>query len=381
MSVLDFHPITPAPPAPTPPPSRKTKRRRSSGARLTGPVTVAQPDRYEPPATVRELCARFQVYADKKYRKPNGEPTGEAENFAQAFRALEYTIIALDSTLGATGTDDDDRPVRCLFDADPNDIEPDDLEAVGRVMIASDLAIDTINGRLRRIKQAFRWGVGKRYVDKSVLTGLEAVEKLLPGQCDARVSDPKLPVPDDTYKATVAAAMRDGEHNLALALQLQYHTGMRSGELIQMAGSMIDQSRRPWVYEVPRVQANTPRGVKGHKTDRHKRRLVALFNPARELLTGRIQFVMPFAAEKPLLLNGHRAWTPNSYRTKLIRICERHGIPEWTPHDLRRSFATRMEAAYGVQVAQLLLGHSSPRTTEGYVERDLAAAFAKLEAG
>jgi integrase len=42
------------------------------------------------------------------------------------------------------------------------------------------------------------------------------------------------------------------------------------------------------------------------------------------------------------------------------------GIPIVTPHDLRRTFATRALRQLPVVVVQKLMGHSSPTTTAGY---------------
>jgi hypothetical protein len=39
--------------------------------------------------TVEELIARFARHAETYYRKPDGTPTSEADNFRQAFRPLE----------------------------------------------------------------------------------------------------------------------------------------------------------------------------------------------------------------------------------------------------------------------------------------------------
>lgn len=49
-------------------------------------------------------------------------------------------------------------------------------------------------------------------------------------------------------------------------------------------------------------------------------------------------------------------------------------IPRWSPNQLRHNFATRMRKEFGIEVARVLLGHSSLSTTEVYSERDAVLA-------
>ena len=46
----------------------------------------------------------------------------------------------------------------------------------------------------------------------------------------------------------------------------------------------------------------------------------------------------------------------------------------WSPNQLRHSRATELRERYGIEVAQNVLGHSDPRTTAIYAERDYATA-------
>jgi integrase len=44
----------------------------------------------------------------------------------------------------------------------------------------------------------------------------------------------------------------------------------------------------------------------------------------------------------------------------------------WTPNRLRHSFATEARSKYGLEAAQVLLGHSRADITETYAQRDMA---------
>lgn len=46
----------------------------------------------------------------------------------------------------------------------------------------------------------------------------------------------------------------------------------------------------------------------------------------------------------------------------------------WSPNQLRHSRATLIRERYGIEAAQTVLGHSDPRVTEIYAERDYAMA-------
>jgi site-specific recombinase XerD len=49
-------------------------------------------------------------------------------------------------------------------------------------------------------------------------------------------------------------------------------------------------------------------------------------------------------------------------------------IPRWHPNQLRHAFATTVRREYGLEAAQVLLGHSKCDTTQVYAERTEALA-------
>ena len=46
----------------------------------------------------------------------------------------------------------------------------------------------------------------------------------------------------------------------------------------------------------------------------------------------------------------------------------------WSPNQLRHTRATRIREKYGIEAAATVLGHSDPRMTEIYAERDFEMA-------
>lgn len=60
-----------------------------------------------------------------------------------------------------------------------------------------------------------------------------------------------------------------------------------------------------------------------------------------------------------------------------IEKAERAGlaVPHWHPHQLRHTFATETHRMYGVEAAQVALGHARADVTQVYAERNLELAM------
>ena len=54
--------------------------------------------------------------------------------------------------------------------------------------------------------------------------------------------------------------------------------------------------------------------------------------------------------------------------------CKAAAVPHWHPHQLRHSHATEVRRQFGLEAAQVALGHAQAAVTEIYAERDLALA-------
>jgi integrase len=71
---------------------------------------------------------------------------------------------------------------------------------------------------------------------------------------------------------------------------------------------------------------------------------------------------------------SNMGYTTTSYRRAIACACKRAGVPQWFPHQLRHSAATRLRKEFGLDAARAVLGHSSPVVTEVYAELDSAKA-------
>jgi integrase len=340
--------------------------------------------------TVVELCAAFMRHAKDYYRRPDGEPTGEAENYGTLVRRLKVIY-------GRT------RVV---------DFGPLSLKAVRQQLIDAGMARNTINQAVNRIRHIFKWGVENELLPSSVLHSLQAVSGLRYGRCGARETEPVKPVPD----AFVDAVLPHVSPTVAAMIQLQRVTGMRSGEVTALRGCDINTAGKVWVYE-PKLHKTAWRGHQRHvflgpraqqiiksflKADTE----ACLFSPVESLL--RIHEAR-HAKRATRLDRGNRpgsnrvrrpkraagdAYTTHSYcravtygiqAANRARLAEAkvNGVdadkvelvPHWHPHQLRHNAATVLRREHGIETARVILGHRSASVTEIYCEMDTARAI------
>lgn len=337
----------------------------ANGRRLPAPASGSD-------LTVNELVLPYLRHADVYYVK-NGKPTVEPGNIRLAIR-----------------------PLCQLYGHTPaREFGPVALKAVRRAMAEADICRSEINRRIGRIVRAFKWAVSEELVPPSVHQALQTVPGLRRGRTDVRESEPVRPVPD----AFVDAIQPFVARQVWAMDELQRLTGMRPGEVTSMRSCDIDTSGRVWTY--------TP---SEHKTEHHgKERPVYLGPRAQAILKpwlrtdltafifspreameerkirmrqGRKTPVRPSqrsrAKSRPKKTPGER-YDTDSYRWAIAYGCKRAGVPKWHPHQLRHNAATWLRKEFGLDVARVILGHSSPAVTEIYAEVDQAKAIAVME--
>lgn len=63
-----------------------------------------------------------------------------------------------------------------------------------------------------------------------------------------------------------------------------------------------------------------------------------------------------------------------AYPAAIRRAASKAGVPPWHPNQLRHLYATQVRKQFGLEAAQVLLGHSRADVTQVYAERDGALA-------
>ena len=65
----------------------------------------------------------------------------------------------------------------------------------------------------------------------------------------------------------------------------------------------------------------------------------------------------------------------DSYRSAIEYAIAKVGVAHWHPHQLRHNCATRIRRDFGLDAAQVILGHKSAAITEVYAELDRTKAI------
>jgi integrase len=322
-----------------------------------------------PDLTVNEVIVAFWQHAEQHYRREDGSPTGEADNFRDALRPLK-------ALYGHTAA---------------RDFGSRALRAVRKEMVKSGLSRGVVNARVNRVRRVFKWAASFELVRPSVYEALRTVAGLQRGRSEARETDGVTPVSEEHVRAAVPFLPAP----VRAMVQLQLLTGMRVGEVIVMRAIDLNTGGPVWTYRPA-----------SHKTGhRGKERVVYLGPQAQEvirpflttdlhafLFSPRAAVAARNAAARarrktkptpsqlarrskanPKRSPGDR-YRPRTYRQAVRRACKKAGVPAWSPLQLRHTAATLIRAKYGLEAAKAILGHTKVETSQIYAERDLDKA-------
>jgi integrase len=247
-----------------------------------------------------------------------------------------------------------------------------------------------VNHQIARLKRLFAWGVSQELVPPSVVEALRSLSGLRKGKTVARESGRIVPV----EVATVAATVAKMPPTLAAMVRLQEVTGMRSDNLCSIRPMDLDRSGPVWRYTPAR-----------HKGAWRGNGLVVFLGPQAQTILGpylerdpagycfspaeawaqrsaarraaRKTPVQPSQlnrrAERRKRPHGAR-YSVETYRKAVKYACRLAGVPAWKPHQLRHNAGTTIRSRYGLEAAQVYLGHSRADVTQIYAERDLGLA-------
>jgi integrase len=253
------------------------------------------------------------------------------------------------------------------------------------------LSRNTINGHVRRIKQVFRWGVENEKVRPETLTALEAVSSLRKNRSEAKETKPVDPVPLKDIEAIRPHVSRQ----VWAMVQLQLLTAARPGEIVGLRPCDIEMEGAVWVASLG-----------GHKTAHRGKDRELYFGPkaqavlrpfllrdagaflfsALEAERERYTRMSESGKKQPRRENQKpnpretdrrigECYTVGSYYAAIQRGCEAAGVTPWSPHRLRHTAATDIRRQFGIEAAQVILGHSEISTTQIYAEKNRAAAL------
>jgi integrase len=347
----------------------------------------------EPDAlSVNELMVAFLEHAERHYRRADGTNTSELRDYKLS-----------------------NRPLRELYGTLPvAKFSPLKLKAVRQKMIDAGLSRNVVNQRVGRLVRAFKWGVGEELVPESVWRALTTVRGLEKGRSAARETEAVAPVAAEVVEATLPYLLPP----VRAMVELQLVTGMRPGEARIMRACDLDTTGDVWLYKPAhhktrhkgkeRVVAIGPRGQEIVKPFLKLDTQAYLFSPRdalawrwREQRRKRKTKVQPSQVSRRRQAPRKRlgdCYTMTAYAHAVAKAvkaanaaaaceeckplkpedrcdaCKANAIPHWHPHQLRHTHATAVRRRFGLEAAQVALGHSQAQITEIYAERDAALA-------
>jgi integrase len=371
--------------------------------------------------TINELLVGYLRHCDSYYCRTDGSPTGQAEQVQYALRpVMERYGHTLARNFGPLG-----------------------LKAVRAAMVESGLSRKVVNQRIGIVRQFFKWSVAEELVPGSVYEALRAVAGLQPGRTTAAEHKPVRPADTAQIEAAlpfmpppVVALVRLQRLSGARGGEL---IGMRTADIDRSGpvwvyrppqhknswrtrtreiffGPKAQEVLRSWLERSPdgplfspaaaEVKRNAPR-AEGRRTPRwpsHNRNAAARRAKRRRRAIGEHYSTAAYrqaierACEKAHPLPEHlqrvlvklprggcRRETPAEWRVRLgvdgqAEVRRWRNAHTWTPHQLRHAAATAIRKEYGIERAQIILGHSSAFTTEIYAEADREQARAVVGA-
>jgi integrase len=310
---------------------------------------------------------------------------------------MKEIILGYHSHLAATSPEIADkvtqalRAVREMYGNTPAaKFGPVAFKALRLKMIEAELAITTIRDRMGVVRRMVAWGVENEMLPADALQRIKAVAGLRVGRDKVKPSKKVAPAPGEHVEAILPHV---GPVVRAM-IEVQALTGMRPQEIRLIRTGWIDRTGDLWIYRPVRHKTadlgkvrEIPLGPKAQeilKTFLKADPDAPLFSPAesraaflRDQRARRKTKIQPSQQDRrkknPRRKPG-AMYTRDSYKSAIERGCAKAGVPVFRPNQIRHAFATRIRREYGLEAAQVCLGHSKADVTEIYAERNLALA-------
>lgn len=319
------------------------------------------------------------------------------------------------------------KPLRDLYaDHEAASFGPTGYKAVRQVMIEAGLSRQGINSRMKKVVRAFKWAASEGRIPAAVFDTLKLIPSLKAGRTVAPDTEPVTPVDDDVVEATVKSL----SPIVADMVMLQRLIGCRPGEVCNLTPASFDQSDDVWVATLTehktKHHGHTRKLYVGPKAqaiilpylDRDDD--VPLFRPCEAVALRRQRD----AAQRTTPLScGNRsgrrsggfrrgsyrkspgdAYTTESYRRAIHCACDKafpapaplgqlpgesdrarkrrlsasqleqlakwQSDHRWGPNRLRHARGTEVRKTFGLEEAQVTLGHRKADVTQIYAQRD-----------
>lgn len=317
------------------------------------PPPAAAPTPAPPPGpvdspTIAQAMLAFWDWAQRRYRHPDGSPTGEADSLRHALR-----------------------PLRKLFGHEPiADFGPRKLYELQAAMVGTGVSRRTVNSRIKKVCRFFRWCAGHELIPAAAVDAMYKIEPVAPGMT-RETPGRRSPVPWASVEATLPHLP---ELHRSLVLFLWY-TGARVGEALALTTGQLDRSGDVWLARLERHK-NAWRG-QDRVIPLGPRAIAAIRPWLRDDAPDAAIFDPRRVTARTAVKGGARApgtrYSRCAPNNAVRRACRAAGIPRWTLAQLRHSRATALRESHGLDVASTVLGHSRPAITAQVYSREAIA--------
>jgi integrase len=223
----------------------------------------------------------------------------------------------------------------------------------------------TINQAVARIKRAVGWLADEGHVPDTVAASVSRLKHLKRFRGGVPEPEPVEPVGWETVEATLPK-LREPWRSLVL---LQWWSGLRPGEACGLWVGAVETTGDPATPAVLDFGRRHKTGWHGHT------KRVPLGPRAWEVLAPWVDGAREAGRDAVFVCRGEvKAPRETSYAKAVQTACGRAGVGPWAPNQIRHAYATRVRAAFGLDAAQVALGHAGADVTQVYAERDQAAA-------
>jgi integrase len=332
---------------------------------------------------IAELIAAYRRYARTYYVRSDGSRTDEVRMIDEAAAHVR----------------------RLYGRQQAAEFGPKKLKAVRQSMIDAGWVRTHINKQISRVKRMFRWATEEELIVAGVYDALRAVRDLRKNRSMARESNPVTPVDHATVDATLRA-LPPVVHDM---VQIQRLTGCRPAEVCILRPCDVDRSGEVWVYtpvshkmeyrDRPRIVPIGPKAQAVLRPYLLRPETWYCFSPKESECKRR---ELAHQARRTPLSQGNKPgsnvkatpkrkarerYTTASYRRAIHRaVAQVNGerqkadpqaetIEVWSPNRLRHLAATEIRRRFGIEAAQVILGHSRADVTQVYAERDATKAM------
>ena len=306
------------------------------------------------------------------------------------------------------------RPLKALYASrNATEFGPTEFKAVRQRMIDAGGSRTGINAQMKRIVRMMKWAASEGMLPASIFETLRLIPSLKRNRTQARETEPIKPVELSIVEQTLAHMTPI----VADMVRVQLLVGCRPAEVCKLTPAMIDRSGDVWIARLDE-----------HKTAHHERDRNLYLGPrAQEILRPYLlrsehdHLFSPCDAVKqrrdqaaanrttPLScgnrpgkrsggLKGRRSkkqasesYDTASYRRAIHYACDKAFPPEveldeeslqrwqsvhrWSPNRLRHTKGTEVRKEFGLEHAQVYLGHAAANVTQIYAESDKTKAL------